>query len=333
MASGGVGSPLPWITEVRDVPADQGGQVNVEWARSYLDVLPGATITHYSVWRSLLPEAPRFEMAGPPPGRDADGLRSYAWEWIADVPAHQFEDYALAVPTLRDSIPGDPGWHYFLVSAHTADPGVYYDSPPDSGYSVDNLAPVQPTDFAGAPSGDPPGLALSWAENGEGDLSHYALYRGDDPDFVPGPATRLAELIEAAYFDPDWSPAAPSYYKLSALDVHGNESSYAALGPGDLVGAPVVAASLLRLSAAPNPFTPGTTLRFVLGARGPVRLTIHGTRGERVRALVNEPLDAGTHAVEWDGRDDRGRAVAAGIYFARMQAADETLVRKIVRVR
>lgn len=75
------------------------------------------------------------------------------------------------------------------------------------------------------------------------------------------------------------------------------------------------------LAAAPNPFNPATTLRFRTSSPGPVGLAIHDARGRRVRALLTESLPAGDHAVRWDGRDDAGRAVAAGVYLARLSSA------------
>jgi hypothetical protein len=75
------------------------------------------------------------------------------------------------------------------------------------------------------------------------------------------------------------------------------------------------------LTAAPNPFNPATTLRFRTGAAGAVRLTVYDARGRQVRMLVNQQLSAGEHAARWDGRDDAGRAVAAGVYLARVTAS------------
>ncbi len=65
----------------------------------------------------------------------------------------------------------------------------------------------------------------------------------------------------------------------------------------------------------PNPFNPSTTLRFRLPAAAPTRVTIHDAAGRLVRTLVDEPLPAGAHAVAWDGRGQRGRPVAAGVYL------------------
>ena len=61
-----------------------------------------------------------------------------------------------------------------------------------------------------------------------------------------------------------------------------------------------------------------------------MRLDVYNTLGQRVIRLVDKHHEGGFYSVRWDGRDRLGRVVASGIYFARMQAAGETLVRKMV---
>jgi hypothetical protein len=80
----------------------------------------------------------------------------------------------------------------------------------------------------------------------------------------------------------------------------------------------------LGLRAAPNPFNPATVLRFALARAGRARLALYDSRGLRVRTLVDEELAEGAQAVRWDGRDDAGRAVAAGTYVARLRTDDGT---------
>jgi len=64
-----------------------------------------------------------------------------------------------------------------------------------------------------------------------------------------------------------------------------------------------------------------------------VTIRIHDVRGAVVRTLTDRVYPAGTHAVAWNGRDDRGRAQPSGVYIARMtvggagEAVKLTLVR------
>jgi flagellar basal-body rod modification protein FlgD len=64
-----------------------------------------------------------------------------------------------------------------------------------------------------------------------------------------------------------------------------------------------------------------------------VRLTIHDVAGRRVRKLIDGTRSSGRHDVRWDGRDDAGQAVAAGVYLARVVAAGGMDYRKLVLVK
>ena len=71
----------------------------------------------------------------------------------------------------------------------------------------------------------------------------------------------------------------------------------------------------------PNPFNPSTTVSFDLPERATVNLAIYDLAGQMVRTLVAaETVAAGRHEVVWNGRDTAGRAVAAGVYFCRLDA-------------
>jgi len=82
---------------------------------------------------------------------------------------------------------------------------------------------------------------------------------------------------------------------------------------------------------APNPFGRSTVIRYELPTAAPVHLTVHNASGRTVRTLVHgEHRGRGPHAVRWDGRNDGGRDVAAGVYFYRLVAGGETLTAKMI---
>jgi len=81
---------------------------------------------------------------------------------------------------------------------------------------------------------------------------------------------------------------------------------------------------------APNPFNPETRITFHLEGPAHAELRIFDTRGGLVRTLVSGSLDAGAHSERWDGRDDRGRSVASGVYFYRLSARGERLTRRML---
>jgi hypothetical protein len=80
----------------------------------------------------------------------------------------------------------------------------------------------------------------------------------------------------------------------------------------------------------PNPFNPTTTLRFSVptGAER-VKLSILNVSGRVVRTLVDGTAEPGLQSKVWDGTDDRGEAVASGVYFVRFAADDRVETRKM----
>jgi len=336
------------IESIGDVPNDQGGVVEIVWSAHELDVSPLDTITHYSVWRSIsgpalaaLREAgaPEIDPAGLSIDYRGAAIRTaplagtlYAWEWLGNIEAHRLALYSYAAATLYDSTGSDPAWHYFFVSAHASGIGVYFDSYPDSGYSVDNLSPAEPQGVAGERSYEPVGLRITWTGGSETDLGRYRVYRGLDESFVPAPENLVGSPVSAAYLDEAWTWASGYYYKISAVDVHGNESSHALLRPDDVTSAGALtppAAAYLEQNC-PNPFNPQTSISFGLKAMGAVSLRIYDATGRLVRVLVDEARPAGNYTELWDGRDSRGAAVASGLYFYRFDAGTFTRTRKMV---
>ncbi|MBM4130117.1 hypothetical protein FJ250_03685 [bacterium] len=96
---------------------------------------------------------------------------------------------------------------------------------------------------------------------------------------------------------------------------------------------PPAAAALSNLRAMPNPFNPRTTIAFSLASAGEAAVTIHAVDGRLVRRLWDGWLDTGPWSGTWDGRDDRGRAVAAGIYLVRVRMAGAEAATRVALVR
>jgi hypothetical protein len=80
----------------------------------------------------------------------------------------------------------------------------------------------------------------------------------------------------------------------------------------------------------PNPFNPSTTISFSLPETHEVHLGIYSIDGRRVCTLASGLKPAGRYEIQWEGRDDRDRAVASGIYFYRFEAGAFSETRKMV---
>src|SRR5262249_13024824 len=153
--------------------------------------------------------------------RIATSLPPGTWVQVASVPAIQQGRYAVAAPTISNAAPND-----FVVTAYTTNPSIWFVSAIVSGQSVDNLAPAQPTALTASYSAGQ--TNLQWAANSESDLGSYRVYRGASSSFTPGPGNLIATQISTSYADVGLPG---SYYKLSAVDVNGNESGFALVTP------------------------------------------------------------------------------------------------------
>ncbi|KPJ52923.1 hypothetical protein AMJ39_06520 [candidate division TA06 bacterium DG_24] len=83
----------------------------------------------------------------------------------------------------------------------------------------------------------------------------------------------------------------------------------------------------------PNPFRATTAIRFALPSAQPVKVTLYDARGAVVRELTSGKMHAGVHELLWDGLDARGREVASGIYFYRLEAGDFSETKRMVLLR
>ena len=107
----------------------------------------------------------------------------------------------------------------------------------------------------------------------------------------------------------------------------------ASCGETNAVEDPQVPVAFRVDQAFPNPFNPMTSIRFALPAAARTTVMVYDVRGRTVKTLVNDTLPAATHVVQWQGDDDRGRAVSAGIYFYRVTSGDHTAVGRMALIK
>ncbi len=353
----------PRIASVKDVPNDQGGAVKLSWDRSPLDAWPSNGVSNYSIYRSVPPQAALAALergeavlaaggadrqdataargaarravaaAGAAPGKRAFVTTALAgatvyWELVGNVYATQLAGYSVLAPTAQDSVPGSAPRTLFMVRAEDWGGARHWDSDPDSAYSTDDLAPAPPEPFTGTYSGGT--TYLHWLPNSEPDLAHYRLYRGTSAGFVPGPGNLVASPPDTGHAD---AGAAGYYYKLTAVDSHGNESGATLLSPSGTLavegGAP---AALALAPATPNPSRGATTCRFALPSAGAVKLELYDAAGRLVRVLADGEFAPGEHAVRWDGTGEGGARVPSGLYLARLTFGGRTLTGKVARI-
>ncbi len=200
-------SAKPILNYVKDVPNDQGGYVNLKWARSSFDVFGNNLVTGYSVYRSYPPSGGNF-----------------SWEEIAVINPSQHSFYTYTAPTPYDSGSQSSGNLFYKIRARTSNPNSYWESAIFSGRSVDNISPPAVTPFMASSSGS--GVILNWGSSPAPDLLNYVLFRSYSNSIDPDTETPMATSVNTSFLDT--SPLTGLYYYfIVAQDIHGNISPVA----------------------------------------------------------------------------------------------------------
>ncbi len=307
----------PKITSIVDIGNDQGRKVKVRFVRSGADAV---------LWPTPVLRYDAFRRDDPAPSTIADlplaterELLIDGWTQVGSVNAFTDNTYGIDVPTIGDStIAQGPYFSKFFIRAATSAPGTFYDSPPDSGYSLDNLAPGVPSALVYAAG------VLSWDESSAEDFDYFSVYGGNTNAF--GSAVLIGYTV-----DPTFNVASSPYpyYFATATDFSGNEGNAAMTNaPTDADGSPLN--YILSISSYPNPFNPQTTIRYTLPSKGRVAVSIFDLRGALIATLVDEEKDKGAYTEAWNGANARGDRVSSGVYFARITHASGTKSYKLV---
>ncbi len=154
-------------------------------------------------------------------------------------------------------------------------------------------------------------------------------------------ATPLATLdTPGSMFDVDLRGTAAGLIVTAAgKTVHGNQTGRGgdlyALRYGDPaeVAETRPSAATLRLEAVPNPFCAGAGFSFALAEGQPLRVALYSADGRQVRILADEVFATGRHRLAWDGRDQEGSEVPAGLYLLRLEGSGHAAMARAVVVR
>jgi hypothetical protein len=329
------------ILQVIDVPNDQGGKVTIRWQASGLDI-NNSFLTYYSIWRALPAGSKSAPVIKDVRSLEAGneelfirktnlkGSKTY-WEWVANQPAHKMPVYAFTCPTVNDSMSGYDGMHEFMISAHTSDPNVYFDSESASGYSVDNLAPVTPIGLKAAIEDG--SVLLTWSPNSDIDLKQYLVYRSEWYGIDPLAMDPYATTNEPAFRDDQLPGSNTYYYIVCAQDVHENVSQpsneVSAILTGILNRGLTTPMEYALHPVYPNPFMDEAQIRFDLPEKVEVCLEVYTVVGEKVGTLLHQDLNTGSYTFSWKP----ARILPAGTYICVLKAGERSMVRRMMKER
>ncbi len=182
--------------------------------------------------------------------------------------------------------------------------------------------------FSGFHAGPKEGaILLDWETEADESLDGFYLYRAE----LPGDLARIIDNplppYTRTYEDRKIEPGKKYLYVVTALTEDGRE----VYAPEATVYS--ITPALALFQNVPNPFNPRTTIGFFLADQGHVSLIIYDTAGRFIRRLADMPMQPGRHQIDWDGRDEKGRAVSSGVYFYRLTTGKQTSARRMVLLR
>jgi len=327
------------ILSIADVAYDHGRRVRVNWYPEAHDA-PGGypPIVGYSIWRRIDQRAKSVEILKPAVGTQGLSYPPGNWDYVKTIPAHCEELYSTVCETLCDStITQGLCWSVFFVRGETLDPRVFFDTEPDSGYSVDNLGAPGAVVISGfAAVSYSGGILLNWSTEFESDHVGFHVHRATAGrgDYVRVTTRLIVAPGPYEYRDAGVTPGATYRYRLEAVDRSGTSEFF---GPIEAKAAGAADLPAFMLSQnQPNPFVAergATAIAFTLGEGVHTTLRVFDATGRLVRFLVDAPLDAGPHTVLWDGRNDKGAEAGSGIYYYRLDAGEFSEARALVKLR
>jgi hypothetical protein len=108
-----------------------------------------------------------------------------------------------------------------------------------------------------------------------------------------------------------------------------SEASFSLIGPSEVETiSHDLPNSFSLFQNYPNPFNPSTKIRFMLPTAESVKIELFTTLGQRIAILLNKPMNAGMHEIEFNAMN-----LTSGIYYYSIQAGEFQDVKKMVLIR
>jgi len=168
-------------------------------------------------------------------------------------------------------------------------------------------------------------ILVTWDEPAIRALIYYKVYRN---------LIMIADdIVDTSYLDPEMLNGTYTY-NIRAVYSGGYQSTLSSDAVVEHVQTNAEGILIPKITYLkgnyPNPFNPETIIKFALSSTSKTFIQIYNIKGEKVRTLVNEQLDAGHHSVIWNGTDESGRNVASGIYFYKFKTVNFNETRKML---
>ncbi len=181
--------------------------------------------------------------------------------------------------------------------------------------------------------GDDGAAIIRWTVGSLAEIAGFNVYRATEEggEYARLNANPLPVASPGSYLDATVWPGTTFWYEVRALHAGGSEETVAG-SPASMTVPGVLVLALYP--PRPNPSAGPRTIQFdVPDHVGPVHLALYNVRGQRVRTLVNGPVERGRRESVWDGTNDAGAAVSTGVYLVRLELDGRALTEKVLIIR
>ena len=320
---------------ITTVPGTNPNAITVDDSVLYVSICGGDRIDKYTLTPDPSTQLPYTQL--PFNGRDLDCPQGSTMDadgnlWVCDTGHFRLIKY--------DSSGAWLGWLQLSSNPQAFPSDIAFDSNGDL-YIVDSersaiskyaLLTTPPTDVvlssfqALSQAG---GILLEWTTSSETDFAGFHVHRSllREIGYHRIDTELLAPPSPYRYLDENVDGGVTYFYRLEAIDRSGDRQFF-----GPIRATTGVFARLEQ--NRPNPFLGNSTIiPFTLPKYGDVKLRILDLSGRQVRLLANERMSPGERQVLWDGKNDRGETVSAGVYVYDLIAPAFRASRRLVRIR
>ncbi len=211
----------------------------------------------------------------------------------------------------------------------------------EASATTPDVVPTDPTNLTGTLMANDE-IRLSWQDSSNNEIGFKIERSESDNTHFSLIYTTDANAIE--HTDPSRLPGTVYFYRVCATNGIG-DSDWA--GPVCIITPPPLRKNKLDMATGrgivpeafalhpnyPNPFNPSTTIRYDLPEVSHVKIKIYDMMGREVITLLDHKVEAGSHEVQWNGKDQFGFQVASGIYLLQFIADEHVFTKKILLMR
>ena len=195
------------------------------------------------------------------------------------------------------------------------------------------------------------GTAESGRGVGSGVIMKMKVDRSDSLTFTPTDST-------ATYGLPDWSPDGDkivisewnenqSYIGTGIMSAQGDGTDYTRITSGlyeaygrwmfppeqtDIFDKEEVKSieEFALFQNYPNPFNTHTAIKYHIPNTSHIELKIYNISGQEIRSLKDQVQEAGKYTIIWDGKNNKGMAIASGLYMIRLKVGRQLSKKKML---